>query len=384
MLYTIPARVYFRKKILIEGIGYMEKSICFTGGGTGGHVFPGIAIIDELEKRFDGRIFWVGSNKGMEQEIVQRRGIEFFGVPSGKLRRYVSLENFIDVGKVFAGVIASLVILARERPALVFSKGGYVSVPVVVAAGILKIPVYTHESDYDPGMATKINSRVAEKILTSFADTRSFFKGPYFDKVVHTGNPIRLALAAGDPSRGRKRVGCEQGRKVVLVLGGSLGAAALNNAILESLDALAPLCFVVHQTGAKHFTGKAGDGYFSSPFFKEELPDIIACADLVVCRAGSNTLWELAASGKPSVLVPLPAAGSRGDQIRNASVFEAAGASLVVKDDQSLSVNILEIIRKLIDNDDTLARMGSKARAISMPDAALSIAGMIYDRTKGE
>ncbi len=343
-------------------------------------MFPGIAVIDALVKTYEGRIVWIGSSKGMEKSIVSGRGIPFFGVPSGKLRRYLSLENVIDVFKVFAGFVASLFLLAREKPLLVFSKGGYVSVPVVAAAGFLGIPVYTHESDYDPGMATRINSRFAEKILYSFPDTRSFFKRRDIDKAVYTGNPVRPELAKGDAAKGRALVGCPAGKKLVLVLGGSLGARAINEAVARSLDALTDRCFVVHQTGASHTPLPPKSGYFSSPFFKEELADIIACADLVVCRAGSNTLWELAAAGKPSVLVPLPASGSRGDQIRNASVFEKAGASVVARDDERLADNLLEIIRNLIDNDEALASMGKNARAIANPEAATRIAEMLSER----
>jgi UDP-N-acetylglucosamine--N-acetylmuramyl-(pentapeptide) pyrophosphoryl-undecaprenol N-acetylglucosamine transferase len=360
--------------------GYdVEESICFTGGGTGGHVFPGIAVIDELRKLGSANIVWIGSGKGMEKEIIAGYGIPFYGVPSGKLRRYVSLDNFFDVWKIIAGFFASLFLLMKLRPSLVFSKGGYVSVPVVAAAGFLGIPVFTHESDSDPGIATRIDSLFAEKILTSFEETKDWFPEKTRPRVELTGNPIRTVLLGGNAGKGRAYVGCQEGKKILLVLGGSQGARPLNIAVREMLDPLCERCFVVHQTGKNDFMSIAKQGYFSQAFFKEELSDILACASLVVCRAGSNTLWELAALGIPAILVPL-ASGSRGDQVRNAAVFEREGAALVVTEDANLASGLLEIICKLIDNDAVLERMALKARSLSRKDAAERIADLILRR----
>ena len=268
----------------------------------------------------------------------------------------------------------------KMRPGIVFSKGGYVSVPVVAAAGFLRIPVFTHESDFDPGIATKINSLFAEKVLTSFEETSSFFSAKHREKVVYTGNPIRTALLAGNMEKGRAYVGAPSGRKILLVLGGSQGAKQINVAVRYILDRLNKKCFVVHQTGKNDFQKMEVNGYFPQAFFNAELSDILASASLVVCRAGSNTLWELAACGLPSILVPLSRSGSRGDQIRNAAVFEQRGASLVVQEDEALGEHLLEIICNLIDNDQALERMAENARSLSRKDAAQNIADLLGDR----
>jgi UDP-N-acetylglucosamine--N-acetylmuramyl-(pentapeptide) pyrophosphoryl-undecaprenol N-acetylglucosamine transferase len=358
-----------------------ESCICFTGGGTGGHVFPGIAVIRELKKTYSGRIVWIGSNKGMERDIVSSESIPFHGVPCGKLRRYLSVENCLDFFKVIAGFFASVFLLIKEQPLLVFSKGGYVSVPVVAAAGVLRIPVFTHESDFDPGIATRINSIFAEKILTSFVETISFFSEKYKPRIVFTGNPIRTELLNGNAELGKKLAGCPPARKVLLVLGGSQGAKQINDAIRKKIDQLCELSFVIHQTGKKDFIPSTVEGYFAAPFFKEELSDILASASIVVSRAGSNTLWELAALGIPSVLVPL-ASGSRGDQVRNAKVFEKSNASIVVEEGEGLDERLLEIIRKVINNEETLKTMSVEALSLARKEASRMIALMIRNRMR--
>jgi UDP-N-acetylglucosamine--N-acetylmuramyl-(pentapeptide) pyrophosphoryl-undecaprenol N-acetylglucosamine transferase len=358
----------------------VSKTICFTGGGTGGHVFPGLAVIRSLARHPDCAFIWIGSRTGMEREIVSQYGIPFYGVPCGKLRRYVSIRNVLDVFKVIAGFFASLGILARLAPNIVFSKGGYVSVPVVAAAGFLGIPVFTHESDFDPGIATRLNSIFAEKILTSFPETASFIPEKNRGKVVCTGNPIRASLLSGDPIKARAYVAARRGKKTVLVLGGSQGALAINGAVRAILDELLARCDIVHQTGKNDFLEIEKPGYFARPFFGEELADILSAASLVVSRAGSNTLWEIAAAGLPSILVPLSMAGSRGDQLRNAEVFERAGASIVISEGVSLSRVLLENISNLIDNEEVLHKMGVCALSISRKDAAENIASLLCAR----
>jgi UDP-N-acetylglucosamine--N-acetylmuramyl-(pentapeptide) pyrophosphoryl-undecaprenol N-acetylglucosamine transferase len=269
----------------------MGDCIVFTGGGTAGHVFPALAVLDALAGRYRGRVVWIGSSSGMERAILSRRGILYYGIPSGKLRRYFSLSNFIDPFRILAGILASLVILLKEKPGLVFSKGGYVTVPPLLAARLLRIPAFTHESDLNPGLATRINSRLCEKVLVSFAETAGYFPAGLRGKVLHTGNPVRAALLAGDPRRGRELVGCPQAKKMLLVLGGSLGSAFINGAVLDGLERLTQACFVVHQMGERHFRPSEAGGYHPVAFLGDELPHLFAAADLVLCRAGANSLW---------------------------------------------------------------------------------------------
>lgn len=358
----------------------MTECIAFTGGGTAGHVFPALAVLDALAERRIVRLVWIGSASGMEREILGRRGIPYYGIPSGKLRRYLSLRNLTDLFLILAGILASLYILLKERPALIFSKGGYVTVPPLLAARLLRIPAFTHESDLNPGLATRINSRLCEKVLVSFPETAGYFPPALRGKVVHTGNPVRPAILTGDPRAGRELVGCPPGRRMLLVLGGSLGSAFLNQAVLDGLPRLSRSCFVVHQMGAEHYRPAREAGYWPVAFLGDELPHLFAACDLVLCRAGANTLWELAALGKPAVLVPLAEHASRGDQIENARFFAARGAALVVGEQEAGQGRLVEEVLALVENESRLAEMGGRARALAGPRAAERIAQMLLER----
>ncbi len=353
----------------------MRECIVVTGGGTGGHVYPVLAVLDELPPL---RVVWIGSGSQLERRILEGRQLRYYGIPTGKLRRYFSLQNIIDLFKIFGGFLASVAILLREKPRLVFSKGGYVSVPPVAAARLLRIPALTHESDLRPGLATRINTRFADRVLVSFPASDRYFKGRFRSKVIHTGNPIRKALLSGDPQAGRAMFGCPANLPLLLVLGGSLGSASINRLVLEAVDSLRMSCFVVHQLGSGHFDGsEAQSNYYPAAYFDEELPDILAAADLVLCRAGANTLWELAALGKPSVLIPLPRGSSRGEQIENAGFFAQAGASIVLQQDGLTPHELSELVLHLLGNADKLERMSRRASELSRPDAASRIAQLI-------
>ncbi len=357
----------------------MRFRIAFTGGGTAGHVFPGIAVCQTLRKKMDAEVFWIGSRSGMEKRLAAEAGIPYRGIPAGKLRRYLSLKNFFDLWRVLAGVFRSFFILLSLRPCLVFSKGGYVSVPPVLAARLLGIPVVTHESDFDPGLATRINARSARKILLSYPETAAYFPPRLRARTVVTGNPVRAAILSGDAVRGREIAGCPEGLPLVLALGGSLGSAAVNDLVTSIAPALCRRAFLAHQTGPGR--GAPADlsraRYFARPFFSEELPHLLAAAALVIGRAGANTLWELAATGKPSVLIPLPEKSSRGDQIRNARVFAAAGAGVVCDEESARPADLLAIVENLLDNEGRLRRMSDAARGLFVSDARERIAGEI-------
>lgn len=358
----------------------MRRCVAFAGGGSGGHVFPALAVETEIRKRWPGKTVWIGSTAGMEREICSRHGVVYYGIPSGKLRRYFSLANLTDLFRILVGFLCALLILSRVRPSLLFSKGGYVSVPPVVAAHLLGIPVFTHESDFDPGLATKINARFAEQILTSFAETQEYLPHNLQARVICTGNPVRETLLTGDPSRGKRLVGCPADKDMLLVLGGSQGAEMINHLVAEVLDELRQVCFVVHQMGKRNYQPLVLENYVAISFFGEELAHVLAASSLVVSRAGANWLSELAALGKPSVLIPLAHAGSRGDQILNARVFGTAGAAEILEEASATGPGLLEFVRSLIDNRERLALMGKRAESLNTKHSAQMIADLILTR----
>ncbi len=364
-----------------EAVRPRPPGIAIVGGGTGGHVFPGLAVAEEISRLWGGPLVWIGARGGIEKALVESAGIPFHGIPAGKLRRYASLSNITDLAKIAAGVFASMVILLRRRPAILFSKGGFVSVPPVVAAALCGIPCFTHESDYDPGLATRINIRFCEKIFVAFDQTVGFLPPGCRAKAVVSGNPVRSAIYRGDPALGRRIVGCPPSTPMVLVLGGSLGSSAINALVESALPRLHDACFVVHQMGEKDFRPATRTGYFPAPFFREELPHIMAAADLVVGRAGANSLAELAALGKPSILIPLPrSGGSRGDQVRNAELFRAHGAALVLQQEGATGDGLLDAVIGLLGDKSRLEDMGKKARSLSKGNPAREIARLILDR----
>jgi UDP-N-acetylglucosamine--N-acetylmuramyl-(pentapeptide) pyrophosphoryl-undecaprenol N-acetylglucosamine transferase len=352
--------------------------VAITGGGTAGHVFPGVAVAEQL----DCRVFWIGSVGGVEGKLVREAGIDFYGIPAGKLRRYLSLRNVTDVARVIAGIIASLRVLRRQRPSLLFSKGGFVSVPPVIAARLCGIPSFTHESDFDPGLATRINLRFCEKVFVSFPDTVGYLPERYREKAVVTGNPVRETLRAGDGARGRSLVGCDSGTPLILVMGGSLGSSFINSIVSRVAPRLAGKYFIVHQMGEKEFTPSTLPRYVTRAFIREGLPDIMAAASLVITRSGANTLSELAALGKAMMLIPLPVSGSRGDQLRNAEVFRRAGAAVVLPEEKTTPESLLCAVEALLDDPAELSRMAARAKGMSRGNPAGQIAGLILERVE--
>ena len=312
-------------------------SIAFAGGGTGGHIYPGLAIASWLKKVLSCRVFWIGSDRGIDRSIVEKAGLEFFGIPSGKLRRYFSLQNVSDFFKVGAGFFAARRILKREKPALLFSKGGFVSVPPSAAAAFLGMPVFTHESDYSPGLATRLNSRFAEKIFIPYRESETFFSGRAGERICVSGNPIRPEFAEADPAKGRAFLGLGDDERMLLVLGGSLGSREINDLVGEALPELTRHYTVVHQTGeakdpdsAKRFA--ECERYKPCAYFGDEIPHVIASAELVLCRSGAGTIWECASLHKPMVLIPFRGSATRGDQVENARLFQEAGAAICFTD----------------------------------------------------
>jgi UDP-N-acetylglucosamine--N-acetylmuramyl-(pentapeptide) pyrophosphoryl-undecaprenol N-acetylglucosamine transferase len=342
-------------------------------------------------KKAGCRIFWIGSNTGMDRSIVEAAGIPFFGVPSGKLRRNFSLKNFSDVFRVAAGFFAARSILKREKPVLLFSKGGFVSVPPCAAAASLGITVFTHESDYSPGLATRLNARFAAKgagkIITAYRETAERFPQKYRPYTAVLGNPVRNGFKDADPCPGRSFAGLASGEKMLLVLGGSQGAVELNELVKDTLAELARHYTVIHQTGAGNETPPPFPRYKSFSYIKDEMPAVLAAADLVLGRSGAGTVWECAAAGKPMILVPLSGAGTRGDQVENARFFEKAGAAVIIGPETGGRAEKASALKKaaaLIAEDDALrGRMAAASAAIGAEDAASKIADAVLEAAGG-
>lgn len=309
------------------------KTVVLTGGGTAGHVIPNLALLPLLERE-GCRVEYVGSEQGIERRLVAEKGIPFHAIKSGKLRRYLDVKNFIDPFRVAAGLFQAWSLLGRIRPAAVFSKGGFVTVPVVLAARARGIPVVLHESDMTPGLANRICIPFATRICAGFRETLEHLpKG----KAVHTGTPIRAELFAGDRVRGALFLGLpeEGGKPLLLAIGGSLGSRALNRALREALPALSTRFRIAHVCGKGGLDPamEGRPGYRQLEYIGKELPDVFAAADLILSRAGANALSEILALQKPNLLVPLPLSASRGDQILNAAAFAAAGYSKVLPEE---------------------------------------------------
>ena len=362
--------------------------VLFTGGGTGGHVFPGLAILDRLSKERSVRVAWIGGLTGMERGIVEshsipgRSGVEsavpYHGIPTGKLRRYISVRNFLDIFKILFGLMGSLYILLRSRPVLVFSKGGFVSVPPVIAAALIGIPVITHESDVDPGLATRINSRFARRVLVPYPESPDYFPSALRDRIVVTGNPLRAEILEGNRSRGLAAAGfdCEDPRPVVMFIGGSSGARQINELVADLRTSILPSWRIIHQTGDTCGESQHDGENHAQAFFHAEMSDLLASADIVVCRAGASTLWEGAALAKPMLLVPLMA-GSRGDQLRNSRVFEAAGGAEVFTDPETLATDIRQALDRYGADDTLRVQMGVRAHEVINLDATVRIVSVM-------
>lgn len=355
--------------------------IAFTGGGTGGHIYPGLAVIQALkEAGFGGRIVWIGSNKALDRSIVEKEGIEYFAISSGKLRRSLSLENIADAFRVVAGYFAARRLLADLKPALLFSKGGYVSVPPCRAAASLGIPYFTHESDASPGLATRLNARKAARILVSWPRTAAMLPSPLQAKAEVVGNPVRPSLFEGDAARGRRFIGAPADLPVVFFVGGSQGSLQVNDIVAALRPRLEGKAFIVHQTGKELFdptlnAEKAGC-YKALPYIGDEMRDIMAASTIVSGRAGAGTIWESAALGKPMVLIPLAGLGTRGDQVENARMAEEAGAGICLTGELATAEKTLAAILDYIENRDTLAKASEAGKALCRSHKADGGAGL--------
>lgn len=321
------------------------KKIVLTGGGTAGHVTPNIALLPKL-KEMGYEIYYIGSYDGIEKRLIEDFGIPYYGVSTGKFRRYYDPKNFTDPFKVLKGLGEAKKLLKEIKPDVVFSKGGFVSVPVVRAAASLKIPCVLHESDLTPGLANKLCMPVASKICCNFPETKENISG---DKAVLTGSPIREELLTGDRAAAKKLCGFEEEKPVIMVIGGSQGAMAINDCVRAALPKLLNDFNIIHICGKEKMDNLllTTKGYKQFEYVKAELKDLFALCDLVISRAGANAICELLALKKPNLLIPLPTKGSRGDQLLNAASFESQGFSLVLREEDLDEDSIVEAVQEL-------------------------------------
>lgn len=327
------------------------KRIILTGGGTAGHVTPNIALLPRL-KELGYDIQYIGSYTGIEKELIEPFGIPYHGISSGKLRRYFSVQNFTDPFRVLKGFREAHKLIRQLKPYVIFSKGGFVSVPVVLAGKRCKVPVIIHESDMTPGLANKIAIPSAAKVCCNFPETlKSLPEG----KAVLTGSPIRQELLSGNKIAAMDMCHFTSDKPVILVIGGSLGAVAVNNAVREALPELLKDFQIIHLCGKGKMDESLKDveGYCQFEYIKNELRNLFALADIVISRAGANAICELLALHKPNLLIPLSANASRGDQILNARSFERQGFSLVLEEEQLTKETLLAAVKNLYENRTT-------------------------------
>ena len=325
----------------------MNKKIVFTGGGTAGHVTPNIALLPFLEKEgFDA--YYIGSYNGIEKRLIEDFDIPYYGISTGKFRRYFDLKNLSDPFRVMKGYSQAVKILKELKPDIVFSKGGFVSVPVVRAAASLKIPCIIHESDMTPGLANKLCLPVATKVCCNFPETTKYVPS---GKAILTGSPIRMELTTGSKLAALELCGFTANKPVIMVIGGSQGAASVNIMVREALPKLLEDFQVVHICGKDKVDNLMLNipGYKQFEYLKSDLKDVFAMADVVVSRAGANAICELLALKKPNLLIPLQM-GTRGDQILNARSFEEQGFSMAVREDFIDCDILTEKIHELYEN----------------------------------
>ncbi len=324
-----------------------KSKIVLTGGGTGGHVSPNLALIPALET--DGwEVEYIGSNNGIEKQLVAEVGIPYHGISSGKLRRYFSWQNFIDPFKVIKGIFDAYFAIAKIKPQVVFSKGGFVTVPVIFSSWLQRIPVIIHESDFSSGLANRLSIPFATKVCVTFPETMKHL-AKYAAKVQHTGLPIRPQILKGNAERGREFCGFNAELPVLFVVGGSTGSAKINQAVRSVLAVLTQNYQVVHACGKGNLdiNLQGHPRYQQFEYLGTELADILTLADLVVSRSGANAVFEFLTLRKPNLLIPLSKLSSRGDQILNAMSFQSRDYSAVLLEEDLTSESLLTAIADL-------------------------------------
>ena len=350
--------------------GRSMKRIVLTGGGTAGHVTPHLAILPHLlEEGYE--VHYIGTEEGIEHQMMTMEGVTYHAVKSGKLRRYHDWKNFTDPFRVIAGAFQSARLMGRLKPHVCFSKGGFVSVPVVVGAWLHRVPTLCHESDLTPGLANRICARFARKVATTFPECA----GSLGKKGVCVGTPMRPALFAGSREKGLQLCGLTGDKPILMMMGGSSGAQSVNKALRDALPRLLETMDVVHLTGKGNLDESlsALPGYRQFEFLSDELPDVLACTDLVLSRAGSNAICEFQALKKPMLLVPYPKGASRGDQILNAESFRQRGLCHVLLQENMTADSLYSAIMDLEKDKDQLTRNLTQAPPADGTQAVLRL-----------
>jgi UDP-N-acetylglucosamine--N-acetylmuramyl-(pentapeptide) pyrophosphoryl-undecaprenol N-acetylglucosamine transferase len=326
----------------------VNNKILLTGGGSAGHITVNLALIPMLLES-GWEVIYIGSFEGIERELIANLpAVIYYPIPTGKLRRYFDWKNFTDVFRVLTGITEAYKIIRREQPKIVFSKGGFVSVPVVLGSRLNNIPVITHESDLTPGLANRINMNFAQKICTTFPDTLEHLPK---DKGEFIGAIVRPELKLGDREQGRILCQFEFTKPVILVAGGSLGSVYINQTVRLLLNQLLETFQVVHICGKGNVDQSLKcPGYQQFEYVSDELADLMSLADLVISRAGSNFIFEFLALKKPMILIPLPKKSSRGDQIDNAKIFQKQGFAEVILEDDLTEDSLLTTINTVYNN----------------------------------
>lgn len=353
------------------------KKIILTGGGTAGHVTPNIALLPSLKKAgYD--ISYIGSYEGIEKKLIEEQNIPYYGISSGKLRRYLDIKNFTDPFRVLKGFSEAKKLMKQIQPDILFSKGGFVSVPVVFAAKHYKIPVIIHESDMTPGLANKLSLPMATKICCNFPETIKLLPE---GKAVLTGSPIRAELHKGTRNIGLKFAGLSTGKPVILVIGGSQGSAAINQAVRAILSQILTKYQVIHICGKDNLDNslKNRAGYAQFEYVKNELKDVFAAADLIISRAGANAICEILSLRKPNILIPLSKAASRGDQILNADSYQKQGFSKVIEEENLTGKILWDSIEEVYQNKQTYILAMQKS---TQSDAVSMICSLIQQYSK--
>lgn len=356
--------------------------IVLTGGGTGGHIIPLIAVAKKIKERNpDVQFIFIGPKGKLELSLMEKEGIVTRGILVGKARRYFSFLNFLDAFKIPLGILQALFWLLVYMPDAIFGKGGHASFPVVLVGWIYRIPILIHESDATPGVANTILGKFADRVAVSYPQAEKLFPA---EQVVLTGNPLREDIAQGNPKKAREMYNIEPTKKVIFVVGGSLGAKSINDKILNILPDLIREYYIIHQTGESNLeeviqkAGELGikarhDDYYPIGFYGEEIKDILAVADLVISRAGGNTLAEIAANGKPSIVIPLDASAN-DHQRMNAYTIAKNGGCVVLEEANLGEHMVLSKIQEVMNDEELRSKMSQNIRAFYHSDAAERIA----------
>ena len=351
--------------------------ICYTGGGTGGHIFPIFPIhrtlinhFSSLDEKFE--YIYIGRKSERERGWVEKERIQFFAIESGKFRRYFSLENFFDLFRILIGLYQAYGILKRTRPDIVFSKGGFVSVPVVIASKILQIPVIAHESDATPGLANQISMRCVDRMCISYNDVRKYFPHKYQAKCSVTGVPTRLNKGDCTQKRGNRD-------PLIVIIGGSQGALQINLLVKEIIEDLVTLAYVVHQTGVDKGDKIEIEGYESHQFIEDEYAHILNSATIVVSRSGATSIADFIEMEVPSILIPIGSNASRGDQVMNAAFLEKQGGCVVLDSENLTSKDLLDSISTLLHDTRRLEMMRKQLNQMKTQRSEIIISSIILD-----